>query len=239
MKNLRFIGALLALMLSFTSLVSANNTLILDTLYDQGTTFISIDSLSGRSASAFSVYRLMARTDASHPKTHSFALLLDTATRQKVMQLVQQGDALGADRLKLEYLSLQYEVGAEPSPWAAIKQDFSQAQSTSSAQAATPSKIAPVSLEAKNQLSSRQVKTLLANAKSYLRSKQFFMPENRNVFHNIKRVLSDDPTNTKAINLYFSLLSKVETEVENLLEDEKISQAVSLTEQGLLSLIHI
>lgn len=232
MTNKCFIRVLLTLCLGFSTLANANNTLILDTLYEQGTTFISIDSLAGRSASAFSVYKMMAKTDGSHPKTHAFAMLLDNATKKQVEALIRKGDSLAADRLKLEYLSLQYEAGVEPSAWAAIKQDFSTTANTTQSPVSTP-KVAPAELTAKNQLSSRQVRTLIANTKTYLKSRQFFMPENRNAFHNIKRVLSDDPKNEKAIEQYFSLMEKVQDEVNDLLEEGEAGKAVSLTEQGL------
>lgn len=235
--NKRFITTFAAILIGFSSLLSANNTLILDTLYEQGIKFISTDSLSGRSASAFSVYKLMARTDSEHPKTHSFALLLDNATKQQVMALVQQGESLDADRLKLEYLSLQYEVGVEPSSWAALRQSFTQSPATTKQVTKTPvPKISPADLKATNQLSSSQVRTLVSNTKVYLRQKQFFAPEHKNAFNNIKRLLKDNPKNIKAIALYFNLLEEVQEEVDDLLEDGEIFKAISLTEQGLSEL---
>ena len=67
----------------FSISASANNGLVLDTLFQQGVKFISAESLAGQSASAFSTYRMMMSTDSSHPKSQAFASLLERAVKKQ------------------------------------------------------------------------------------------------------------------------------------------------------------
>lgn len=220
--------AALIFLISFNSF--ANNSLVLDTLFQQGVKFVSADYLSGPSASAFATYRMMMSTDSEHPKSKAFASLLERAVKNKVATL-KRSDQLQAEKLKLDYLSLQYEVGVSPSSWLLGEEAFSTSvpQKGNSQPVATQ----PKQTIAAEQLTSRQETTLYKNAKVYLTRKQLFTPERKNAMHALLRILRSNPRNEKAISLYFKVIERSYGVVEELIEDKQFAQAESFVRAGL------
>jgi hypothetical protein len=234
----KVLSLLLTLSISFYSNVSlANTQLLISTLYEQGNKFIELESLDGNSASAFSIYRMMAKTDANHPMTKAFAGELNQATQQKVNSLYQSGNANEANKLKLRLLSLHYEAGTDAPAWASISGAATTTPSVPKptqnfATAPIPASTLTIP-QGKQLLTSKERRTLRSLAKKYMKSKAFFAPGTRNAFDKVRKLVQDDPKNESALDLYFDLIQAAEKEITSLLEDGESDQALSLVEQGL------